>query len=481
MAPKRAPSLLLFVAFVAAVLMFGTGLALAGPCTGPGAPTTTQTKCLTAVQIPGNPLRSFDISFFNPDRNEYYLAERSNAAIAVIKTNDLDAPVRMLGGFVGIKNNPMTGAVNNNISGPDGVTAHGRWLYAGDGDSTLKVFDLTAPNASALKQTIATVPDAVKPEDRTRVDEMALNSDGTLLIAANNAEDPPFLTLFAANGDASTSHVAKLVRIEATHAIIPPTFGLSIEQAAWEPKTKRFYVSIPTIAENPAGCNHGQLPGPITCSGGLMVIDPQNLPAPTLIDGVPTSVIGTFDSAHNTGVLPLTNCGPNGATVGLHSDLMLGCTPQNEPSNTTTLVINAKTKNTATVNGITGSDEVWFNAGDKRFYLGASRACGKPAGCPAPAGTRSPGGAVLGVVGADSILIETIPQSQNSHSVAADSKRNLIFVPQVGPNTNPHVGIGGDTTDVGKGICGSDNGCVAVYIHDVEGDDDHDDRGGDRK
>jgi hypothetical protein len=47
-------------------------------------------------------------------------------------------------------------AVNNNLSGPDGVTAHGRWLYAGDGDSTLKVIDLDAPPAFALKQTIPT-------------------------------------------------------------------------------------------------------------------------------------------------------------------------------------------------------------------------------------------------------------------------------------------------------------------------------------
>jgi hypothetical protein len=31
------------------------------------------------------------------------------------------------------------------LSGPDGVTSHGRWLYGGDGNSTLKVFDLLAP------------------------------------------------------------------------------------------------------------------------------------------------------------------------------------------------------------------------------------------------------------------------------------------------------------------------------------------------
>ena len=472
---KYSLALSLFLIVIIPVLLLGVGSALAA-CTGPGAPTTTQTRCLTAVQIPGNPLRSFDISFVNPDRGEYYLAERSNGAVVVINTKDLDAPVRMLGGFVGIKNNP-NGTVNNNISGPDGVAAHGRWLYGGDGDSTVKVFDLDAPDASALKQTISTVPPTQK--DKTRVDEMALSADGKFLIAANNAEDPPFATLFAANGDAHTSAVTTIVRIEATHALIPPGLGLSIEQPTWEPKTKRFYVSVPTIANNPPGCNADAGAGTVTCSGGLLVIDPHNLPAPTLVDGVMTSVIGGFDPATNTGVLPLNNCGPNGATVGPNSDLLLGCTPQNEPSNTTTLVINAMTKNTATVNGITGSDEVWFNKGDNRYYLGASRACGKPGGCPAPTGTRDPGGAALGVVGADSVLIEKIPQSQNSHSVAADSKRNLIFVPQVGPNTNPMVGIGGDTTDVGAGICGSNNGCVAVYVHDVDGDNDRDDRDGD--
>jgi len=60
------------------------GTAFAAPCTGPGAPTTTQTKCLTAVTIPGNALRSFDISWVNPDRTEYYLGDRSNAGIDIV-------------------------------------------------------------------------------------------------------------------------------------------------------------------------------------------------------------------------------------------------------------------------------------------------------------------------------------------------------------------------------------------------------------
>ena len=98
-----------------------------------------------------------------------------------------------------------------------------------------------------------------------------------------------------------------------------------------------------------------------------------------------------------------------------------------------------------------------------------------------PAGSPLGSGAVLGVIDGTSVLIETIPQSSGSHSVAADSKRNLIFVPQVnttGGITHLGVTIGGDVNTtagpgsptVGQLICGqATNGCVAVYEHDVKG------------
>jgi len=432
-------------ALLGAVSLAASGAAF-GACTGPGAPTDTQTKCLAAVQIPGKPLRSFDISFVNPHRAEFYFADRSNAAVQVIDTKHLTWK-RSLGGFVGIL--PATGPVNNNISGPDGVVSHGRWLYAGDGDSTLKVFDLESSASTALQ--------SLPTGGTTRVDEMAITSDGELLLVANNAEDPPFGTLFAANGDRSFSAVAPIMKITVDPTIVPPgaNGGLSIEQPAWEPRTGRFYVSIPQIANNPAGCAFA---GPNFCQGGLLIVDPHN----------PKHVYGAFDAATNTGVLALSDCGPNGATVGPHANLMLGCTPQNVPTNTTTQVINAKTKGFVEVGGLTGSDEVWYNAGDNRYYTGSSRACGKSGGCPT-------GGAVLGVVNAETnFLVEKIPQSSNSHSVAADSKRNRIFVPQVAP---VRIVLGGDGTTVGELICGSTNGCVAVYVHHVDGDrDDDDDR-----
>jgi hypothetical protein len=455
----------LAAAVLAASLTTAGTAALAAPCTGPGAPTTTQTRCKTAITIPGNALRSYDISWVNPQRAEYYLADRSNAGIDVIDTRTLTFKRTIAGSptgahFVGIRLNGAGTAVDNNHSGPDGVVSHGRWLYAGDGDSTLKVIDLDAPNASAIKQTIST-------GGLTRLDEMDVTTDGTLLFAVNNAEDPPFGTLFLANGDSSTSHVTKYTKVVIDASIVPPGAGLSIEQPAWDPTTKRFYVSVPIIANNPPGCNYGQSPGAITCSGGLLVIDPATLP------NVPVHTIGAYNAATNTGVVPLNACGPNGATVGAHDNLLLGCTPANLPSGTTTLVINAKTKNYANIGGIVGSDEVWFNKGDNRYYTASNRNC-KVTGAPCP--TTAQQAAVLGVIDATSVLIETVPQSSGSHSVAADSQRNLIFVPQSAPALAP---VGGDSTTVGAGICGGSNGCIAVYIHDVDNDEDHD-RDGDR-
>jgi len=430
--------------FAASALLGAGALATSGTalaaCMGLGAPTTTETKCLTAVQIPGNPLRSYDISWVNPHRAEYYLADRSNAGVDLIDTQTLTFK-RTIGGFVGVKlrnAGQPNEAVNNDISGPDGVVSHGHWLYAGDGDSTLKVIDLDAPNAFAIKQTIPT-------GGTKRVDEMALTSDGELLLTANNADDPPFGTLFAANGDRNVSNVQMLAKINIDLAIVPSGAGLSIEQPAWDPTTRRFYVSVPVIANNPAGCNFNADLGTVTCHGGLLVVDPANV----------EPVYGAFNPAKHTGVVKLDACGPNGATVGPHDNLLLGCTTANNPSDTSTLVINAGiVGNSINVAHIVGSDEVWFNKGDRRYYTGSN---------------RRPGGAVLGVIDAKAnVLIETVPQSSGSHSVAADSERNLIFVPQSAPKAV--VGNGGDTTAVGAGICGSTNGCVAVYMHDVDAD-----------
>ena len=427
-------------------------------------PLTTQTKCVQAVAINGNPLLSYDISWFSTERNEYYLADRSNAGIDVIVRNHQTKRwewQRNLGGFVGVVLNGTGTAVDNNHSGPDGVTSHGRWLYAGDGNSTLKVFDLKAPTASAMKANIST-------GGTTRVDEMALTSDGELLIAANNAEDPPFATLFQANGDQANNRTKILAHITVAPSLIPAGIGLSLEQPAWDPKTKRFYTSIPIVAGNPAGCNADGGAGPITCNGGVLVTDPDAIE--DSFHGTVINVVqGAFNPATRTGVIKFNStCGPNGASVGPHDNIIFGCTPANNPADVITLVMNATTRAETPIVHITGSDEVWFNSGDDRYYTASNRDCAVP-GSPCPTAAQQK--AVLGVIDAETnTLIEKVPQSSGSHSVAADARRNFIFVPQ-----SAATGIGHDTTTVGAGICGTNNGCVAVYQHKVRDRDDDDD------
>jgi len=370
--------------------------------------------------------------------------------------------------------------VNDSLSGPNGVTSNGNRLYAGDGDSTLKVIDLLIRGPNAIVQSIST-------GGMKRLDEMALTTDGLKLLAVNSDDDPPFATLFFTGFT-----VTKIIQITVSGSIIPMGFGLNIEQPVWDPSTMRFYTSIPVIANNPPGCNFDAGAGPITCDGGLLVTDPANLTSSqcniALVPGVLCQQ-GAFNPTTQTGVISLRpanknastgGCGPNGITVGPNDNLLLGCSPGNNPFDTVTQVINAGTKNFADIANITGSDEVWFNAlgavgpdndlqyvgGDDRYYLGASKSYTQTPVCtpviapPAPFGPQHVC-AVLGVVDETSVLIETIPQSSNSHSVAADGGTNRIFVPQVAPSSV--VGFGGDTTTVGQQLCGGVNGCIVVY------------------
>ena len=87
--------------------------------------------------VTAKPLSSFDISFVDPAIGLYALGDRTNNAIDLVDTHD-----NTFLGFCG--QGKFAGATgNNNTSGPDGVLIRdSRELWAGDGDSTVKVFDV---------------------------------------------------------------------------------------------------------------------------------------------------------------------------------------------------------------------------------------------------------------------------------------------------------------------------------------------------
>ena len=479
----RARALSVLAGTLFGILALAASGAAFAQCTGPGAPGKgSPWQCLTAIQVPGNPLVSFDISWVNPNRAEYYLADRSNGAVDIVNTSTNKFKTQIKG-FVGAKlGNATANTLNNNISGPDGLVSFGKWLYVGDGDSTLKIIDLDKG------QIVQSVPTG----GSTRVDEMAITgimSNGQQwLLAANNAEDPPFATLFLANGNNFNNHIAIFTRITVDPSIMPPGAGLSMEQPAWDGRSKRFYVSIPSI-NYPAGCtpnpasvtgtNISSAPaGSVICQGGLLVIDPSGVMAPhcTAVGNIPALgsvcqyTYGAYDHTKNVGVLALPTCNPNGAAVGpqtdmIGSNILLGCTVGNNANNASQLVYNTQTTNFTNVGNITGSDEVWYNsspisqASDGHYYTGSS------------ANIAQFGGPSLGIIDAQSnILVSTIPIGSGSHSVAADPTpgRQFIYVPQVVPrnagNTAQPGAGGGDNTGVSKQTCGGNNGCIAVYM-----------------
>jgi DNA-binding beta-propeller fold protein YncE len=314
-------------------------------------PAPATTVRIDKIAIPGKPLKAFDISWVDAASGHYYLGDRSNGAIDVID-GMTDRVTAQIGGFVG-----ATG--NNNTSGPDGVvvTVSNKELWAGDGDSTVKVVDLVA------NKVVATISTGGK----FRADEMAYDPKDNVLMAANNADDPPFATIFSVAG---RNVLKKIAFPDATNGA---------EQPVYDPQTGMFYLSVPATKASPGGA--------------IAVIDPVGLTV--------------------TAMYPLTNCGPNGSALGPGNQLLAGC------GNEGRSVIIDKTNGAvlADISTAGGSDEVWYNPGDNRYYL---------------AETADQN---IGII--DAATLTVVGQVQSgiaAHSIAADRASNHIFVPIAGPD-----------------------------------------------
>jgi DNA-binding beta-propeller fold protein YncE len=317
---------------------------------------------IAKIEIPGKPLRAFDISWVDSASGHYYLADRSNGTIDVVDilTNTLTAQI---GGFVG-----ATG--KNDTSGPDGVvtTFSNRELWAGDGDSTVKVVDL------ATNKIVATISTGGK----FRADEMAYDPKENLILVANNADEPPFGTLISVG---TRTVLKKITFDDATNGV---------EQPQYDPGSGMFYISVPATRTNPGG--------------EIDVIDPAGM--------------------NVTARYGLPNCGPNGLAIGPGPQLLAGCGSPHRA-----VIINRTNGAVlAEYSNVGGSDEVWFNPGDNRYYLAESAFQN------------------MGVIDATSLsFLAELQSGIGAHSVAADLASNHVFVPVAAPDPS------------------CPTGCIAVY------------------
>jgi hypothetical protein len=350
-------------------------------------------------------LGAFDISFVDPKIGLYVLADRTNASVDFFNARD-DSFIGRVGGFAG-------SLATTSISGPDGVTIVGnKEVWAGDGDSTVKVIDI------ASFQLVATISTGGK----FRCDEMSWDSADHILAVANNADSPPFVTFI--NTDTRTV-IGKIV-FDGTNGT-PDATTTGIEQPQWSPKTGLFYVSVPQIVSTDA------------TQGGIAVIDPS--------------------SQKVTAIYPVSNCSPAGLSLGPDNQAIIGCSASFGTSPnvlTQSAVIDLISgRVVANIPEVGGSDEVWYDSASNHYYLAARNNTDNT-------GKITP---VLGTVDAKSNVFDgNVSTSTSAHSVAADRVSHHVFVP-IG---FPAAGASDPTNpcpDVSKG-------CIAVYLpSSIDADD----------
>ncbi len=215
-----------------------------------------------------------------------------------------------------------------------------------------------------------------------RADEMAWDPQDGLILIANDRDTPPFVSFISER----TYSVVKTLHYDGTAA--PMSTG-GIEQAVWDGPGGKFYIAIPATSANP--------------NGEIDEIDPFKM-----------AVTRSFP----------TSCkGPSGLVLIPNQRLMTACGDVLDiPSG----------KVVTTVPAVSG-DEIWYNPGDQRVYFGGTLNV-----FVVDANTYSlVTTLVVGIAAAGAA------PAQSTHSLAADSDNNEVFVPvaAAGTGTGSAVGI----------------------------------------
>jgi hypothetical protein len=406
-----------------------------------------------AVQLPdGGTLEAFDISFVNPALRTYAVAasrvvdSRGPFGTVVIVNTDDNIVTKEL-----IPDPPFAGACSfparNTVTGPNGVfvikSGRNAEVWAGDGPvltaagvahicsvktgtppnpvagdiaspSSVKVLDL---NSGATKAVINTGGNG-------RTDEGCYDSKSRVVLIANDETFDNFITFI----NADTYEVIQQIKFDGTDPNADHILANGIEQCQFNPKDGNFYINIPN-------------------TGAATLATP--LPGLTLrISGTAPYHVEKIVADYSKAPWNTTGCaGGSGIALG----------PDKQLANSCGVIINYETGAVvANFESEGGADEIWFNPGDGHYFFADSTPMH------------------LGVVdagpppSADLVAVT----ATGSHSVAADSDTNEVYVPIRGNNAVANSGaVCSKATDV-FGNAGSDAlGCILTYIAPRDSDD----------
>jgi hypothetical protein len=156
-----------------------------------------------------------------------------------------------------------------------------------------------------------------------------------------------------------------------------PLSNHGLEQPVWNAKTGMFYLAVPGTAAHP--------------NGEVDEIDPAG--------------------QQITRIFP-TTCNPAGLVLVPRQRLVTSCGD----------VIRVAAGDVLTTIANVGADEIWFNPGEERVYFGGFQAIKVPI-------VNTDNNQLVTTLTVGQINTMPPPPSQTTHSVAADSENNFVFVP----------------------------------------------------
>jgi hypothetical protein len=355
---------------------------------------------VATIGVPGtseaNPFVNFDQARVDTKLQLLFVSSRSSSAVAIIDAFTHKEVGETPAIFAGV-------GIDSPHSGPDGNVVAGRYLFAGDYPSTVRVFDLSASLSSPPEVA------EIQTGGEYRADEMDYDPVDQVVIVSNGDSTPAFVTLISSK----TFKILKQVTFDGANGT-PDTSQGGIGSVLYDSRTNKFLISIPEVGSD-------------LTAGAVAVMDP--------VTGKVTQVFSGLD-----------NCMPSGMAQGPRDNVLVTCDPgfpapdpvQFAPR---TYVINGRTGEIlANLTQVGGVDYGAYNPTDHHYYLGARDFFTSPT-----ATTASP---VLGVINADTNeWLENFPTGTDAHSVTVNPANNQIFVPIENPNT----------------LCGMLPGCVSVF------------------
>ena len=387
----------------------------------------TPVALIGVIPVPGNPITSADISWVDPGTERYYLADRANLGVDIIDA-ETNFYVGRVGGMAGVLPSGG-GTAATNGPGPNGVlVTPNRKLWAGDGNSTVKVADVDpeSPNYLNIIGSISTAIPACDDGTATghycgRADELGYDPKDHVIMIANNAPR----TLAA--GHAITNPYATFISSISPFGVLGHvtfTGATGLEQPLWDPELRRFWITVP---------------GPVGGNPSLARVNPITM----MVDKT-----YTFDCVALTGAPSVST---TGVALGPFQHLLVSACGK-------PIILSALTGHVFNViTQVGGGDEVWHNPGDGRFYVTSLS-------------TVAPAVQSLGVIDAEtSTWLQNVPEIRGKNPAAFAENNHIFTVVQIttaiaaAPATD-------DSVCTKFGLLG--RGCIAVFAHTGEGEDD---------